>query len=76
MDATQPTRMPETDDEHGASEARPEKKEPFTVDTSIDPENEITGVKLLLIHTGICLCNFLVGLVSVARRGEVIWAHH
>lgn len=30
----------------------------------IDPENEITGIKLLFIHTGICLCTFLVGLVS------------
>ena len=30
----------------------------------IDPENEVTGIKLLLIHTGICLCTFLIGLVS------------
>ena len=30
----------------------------------IDPENEVKGIKLLLIHTGICLCTFLVGLVS------------
>ncbi|KAM0798243.1 major facilitator superfamily domain-containing protein [Usnea florida] len=28
----------------------------------IDPENEVKGIKLLLIHTGICLCTFLVGL--------------
>ncbi len=33
-------------------------------DDSIDPENEVQGVKLLLIHTAICLCTFLVGLVS------------
>ena len=32
---------------------------------SIDPENEVTGVKLLLIHIGICLCTFLIGLVSL-----------
>ncbi|KAF1940885.1 MFS general substrate transporter [Clathrospora elynae] len=32
------------------------------VDTSIDPGNEVTGVKLLLVHIGICLCTFLVGL--------------
>ena len=30
----------------------------------IDPENEVKGIKLLLIHTGICLCTFLIGLVS------------
>ena len=31
---------------------------------TIDPENEVTGAKLLLIHTGICLCTFLIGLVG------------
>jgi len=31
---------------------------------SIDPENEVTGVKLFLIHIGICLCTFLIGLVK------------
>ncbi|KAH4161849.1 hypothetical protein HBI04_127330 [Parastagonospora nodorum] len=31
-------------------------------DATIDPENEVTGIKLLLIHIGICLCTFLVGL--------------
>ncbi|KAK8098759.1 MFS general substrate transporter [Apiospora kogelbergensis] len=29
---------------------------------SIDPENEVKGVKLLIIHLSICLCTFLVGL--------------
>ena len=38
------------------------KKKPPEMD--IDPENEVKGIKLLLIHTGICLCTFLVGLVS------------
>ncbi|CAG8960295.1 hypothetical protein HYFRA_00012815 [Hymenoscyphus fraxineus] len=28
----------------------------------IDPEDEVTGVRLYLIHTIICLCTFLVGL--------------
>ncbi|ORY11850.1 major facilitator superfamily domain-containing protein [Clohesyomyces aquaticus] len=28
----------------------------------IKPENEITGTKLLLVHSGLCLCTFLVGL--------------
>jgi hypothetical protein len=35
------------------------------IDDSIDPENEVTGIKLLLIHTGLCLCTFLVGLVRL-----------
>ena len=30
----------------------------------IDPENEVKGIKLLMIHIGICLCTFLIGLVS------------
>ena len=38
------------------------EKEPPEMD--IDPENEVKGIKLLLIHTGICLCTFLIGLVS------------
>ena len=29
----------------------------------IDPENEIKGVRLLLLHIAISLCTFLVGLV-------------
>ncbi|KAF2478181.1 MFS general substrate transporter [Lindgomyces ingoldianus] len=29
---------------------------------TINPENEIMGTKLLLLHTGLCLCTFLVGL--------------
>ena len=30
----------------------------------IDPQIEVTGIKSLLTHTGICLCTFLIGLVS------------
>lgn len=37
-------------------------KDPLEMD--IDPENEVKGIRLLLIHTGICLCTFLIGLVS------------
>lgn len=33
----------------------------------IDPENEVKGLKLVLIHISICLCTFLVGLVSPGR---------
>ncbi|KAI1355959.1 MFS general substrate transporter [Xylaria sp. FL0043] len=32
------------------------------INNDIDPENEVTGARLLLIHTAICLCTFLVGL--------------
>jgi hypothetical protein len=38
------------------------------IDTSIDPQNEVTGAKLLLIHAGLCLCTFLIGLVRKAWR--------
>lgn len=40
------------------------EKSPPTTD--IDPEDEVTGVRLYLIHTIICLGTFLVGLVSAA----------
>lgn len=33
-------------------------------DISIDSRNEVTGLKLLVLHTGLCFCTFLVGLVS------------
>lgn len=31
-------------------------------DISIDSRNEVTGLKLLVLHTGLCFCTFLVGL--------------
>ncbi|KAI0386712.1 hypothetical protein F5Y04DRAFT_275163 [Hypomontagnella monticulosa] len=30
---------------------------------SIDPENEVKGTELILLHIAVCLCNFLVGLM-------------
>lgn len=36
---------------------------------SIEPENEITGLRLLVIHTGTTLATFLAGLVST----EHVW---
>ncbi|KAL4999867.1 major facilitator superfamily domain-containing protein [Aspergillus recurvatus] len=36
--------------------------EPLDNDGGIDPENEISGLRLLLVHTSLCLCTFLVGL--------------
>ncbi|KAI2472648.1 MFS general substrate transporter [Annulohypoxylon bovei var. microspora] len=32
------------------------------ISEDIDPANEVQGVRLLLIHTSICLCTFLIGL--------------
>ncbi|KAI2601789.1 major facilitator superfamily domain-containing protein [Hypoxylon sp. NC1633] len=32
------------------------------VEESIDPENEVQGARLVLIHAALCLCTFLVGL--------------
>ncbi|KAH9884989.1 MFS general substrate transporter [Xylariomycetidae sp. FL2044] len=32
------------------------------ISQDIDPANEVTGVKLVVIHVAICLCTFLVGL--------------
>ena len=32
---------------------------------AIDVENEITGANLLILHTGLCLCTLLVGLVRL-----------
>ncbi|KAI1809977.1 major facilitator superfamily domain-containing protein [Poronia punctata] len=39
-----------------------EEREPVIFDNSIDPKNEVRGAKLILIHTALCLCTFLVGL--------------
>jgi len=42
----------------------PPPQEQVVVEDTIDPANEVTGLKLVLIHTGVCLFTFLVGLVS------------
>ncbi len=61
------------DDSHDAAEGNIAGKEqqPVGRDTTapvvnedIEPENEVQGMKLILIHLSICLCTFLVGLVS------------
>ena len=44
--------------------SKPEEEEE---DGSIDPENEVTGIRLIVLHTGLCLCTLLVGLVSCER---------
>ncbi|GKZ51783.1 hypothetical protein AbraIFM66951_007159, partial [Aspergillus brasiliensis] len=49
-----------------AVELRVKKESPseemFQADGGIDPDNEVKGPKLLLLHIGLCLCTFLVGL--------------
>ena len=40
------------------------------IDDSIDPENEIVGTRLLLIHFGVTLSSFLAGLVREFFRCE------
>lgn len=62
---------------HDTSKSSSEKKATASVESSvepgvepsvptndIDPDDEVTGIRLYLIHTIICLCTFLVGLVS------------
>ena len=47
-----------------AGKAQPERNaSEIQEDASIDAENEVQGLKLILIHTAICICTFLVGLV-------------
>jgi hypothetical protein len=45
----------------------PPPQEQEVVEDTIDPANEVTGLKLGLIHTGVCLFTFLVGLVSKSK---------
>lgn len=44
-------------------ESSSQKEGEIDISQDIDPENEVTGIKLVLIHIAICLCTFLVGLV-------------
>jgi hypothetical protein len=47
------------------------KAELVRPDNDIDPKNEIQGSRLILIHTALCLCTFLVGLVSFLSHLEL-----
>lgn len=42
-------------------------------ESSIDPANEVRGVKLILINASLCLCTLLVGLVSPRRALAPRW---
>ena len=48
-----------------------ENTEQATYEMDIDPANEVKGVKLLLVHAGICLCTFLIGLVGLGIKREL-----
>lgn len=39
-----------------------ERPDANDISEDIDPENEVTGPKLYLIHFAICLCTLIVGL--------------
>ncbi|KAK8043768.1 MFS general substrate transporter [Apiospora phragmitis] len=47
---------------HSFAKRNDEPNAAAVIDDSIDPANEVRGTKLLLIHTALCLCTFLVGL--------------
>lgn len=40
-----------------------------TEQSTTKSENELTGIRLLVVHASLCLCTFLVGLVSCPRHG-------
>jgi MFS family permease len=42
------------------------------ISEDIDPRNEVQGTKLVLIHIAICLCTFLVELVSYQASNGVL----
>ncbi|KAI2627379.1 MFS general substrate transporter [Hypomontagnella submonticulosa] len=48
--------------ENGSGDSPKDTENEDSVETSIDPENEVQGMRLILIHTAICLSTFLVGL--------------
>lgn len=63
--------------ENGSGDSPKDTENEDSVETSIDPENEVQGMRLILIHTAICLSTFLVGLVlhptvSHTRRSNML----
>lgn len=50
--------------ESGSANKVQEEDRRNNAENDIDPANEVKGVKLYVIHTGICLCTFLIGLVG------------
>lgn len=45
-----------------------ESAEESSPQMDIDPEDEIIGIRLYVIHSTICLCTFLIGLVNDILR--------
>lgn len=64
-----PDTNPEQTKSISKSEPEASKKNVDKTDITddIDPANEIQGLKLVLTHFSICLCTFLIGLVSSHR---------
>lgn len=70
--STAPTISVTMDTPNAKSEQKPVGSEDVTtthINEDIDPANEVKGTKLALIHLSICLCTFLVGLVSRSFHG-------
>lgn len=62
--------VPETNGKQTKGNSEPEHEiarkdaDKTNITDDIDPANEIQGLKLVLAHFSICLCTFLIGLVS------------
>ena len=65
MDETQEESRSDEELKQSHENISEKKTEDEAPEMDIDPVNEVKGIKLLLIHTGICLCTFLIGLVSL-----------
>ena len=44
-------------------------------EVDIDPDNGVNRIQLLLNHTGICLCTFLIGRMSRSSWKRTRWNH-
>jgi hypothetical protein len=60
--------VPDPKQDEKATNPTPAEAKRGAAEMDIDPENEVKGLKLLVIHTGICLCTFLIGLVKLSQR--------
>ncbi|KAF7905078.1 uncharacterized protein EAF01_005599 [Botrytis porri] len=73
-----PTEYPEKNKtEIGEEQAASKDAAKLSMNDDIDPNNEVRGTKLILIHVSICLCTFLVGLDFnlIATAVPVITSH-
>ncbi|TGO28140.1 hypothetical protein BPAE_0031g00050 [Botrytis paeoniae] len=63
--------------EKGEEQAASKDAAKVSMNDDIDPNNEVRGTKLILIHMSICLCTFIVGLDFnlIATAVPVITSH-